>query len=73
MDNNPQEIAMSVSEHILSDYLTQAEAAVELPRNPRTLERWHLLGIGPPRVRIGRQIFYRRSSLLKWLEAREQV
>ena len=27
-------------------------------------------GIGPPRFRIGRKICYKRSDLIKWLEAR---
>jgi hypothetical protein len=63
---------MSSSEPILSEFLTKEELAVELRRNKRTLDRWEVLGMGPPRTLIGRQILYRRSSLLKWLAAQER-
>ena len=57
---------------ILSEFLTKEELAVELRRNPRTLDRWAVLGIGPPRTRIGRKILYRRTSIQKWIVARER-
>ena len=63
---------MSNSEPILSEFLTAEELAAELRRNPRTLDRWDVLGMGPPRTLVGRQILYRRSSLLKWLAAQER-
>ena len=63
---------MSSSEPILSEFLTKEELAVELRRNPRTLDRWNVLGMGPPRTLVGRQVLYRRSSLLKWLAAQER-
>jgi hypothetical protein len=62
---------MSSSEPILSEFLTKEELAVELRRNKRTLDRWEVLGVGPPRTLVGRLILYRRSSLLKWLAAQE--
>jgi hypothetical protein len=63
---------MSSAEPILAEYLTREELASELRRNPRTLDRWEVLGMGPPRTLVGRQVLYRRSSLLKWLAAQEQ-
>jgi hypothetical protein len=63
---------MTSSEPILSEFLTKEELAVELRRNKRTLDRWEVLGMGPPRTLVGRQILYRRSSLLKWLAAQER-
>ena len=63
---------MSASEPILSEFLTKEELAAELRRNPRTLDRWQVLGQGPPRTRIGRKIFYRRTSVQKWIVAQEQ-
>jgi hypothetical protein len=65
-------IAMSISEPVLSGFLTKEELAAELRRNPRTLDRWEVLGMGPPRTLVGRQVLYRRSSLLKWLAAQER-
>ena len=63
---------MSNAEPILAEYLTREQLASELRRNPRTLDRWEVLGMGPPRTLVGRQVLYRRSSLLRWLAAQEQ-
>ena len=57
---------------ILSQFLTKEELAVELRRNPRTLDRWAVLGIGPLRTLVGRHVLYRRASVQKWLVAQEQ-
>ena len=63
---------MSNAEPILAEFLTRDELASELRRSPRTLDRWDVLGMGPPRTFVGRKILYRRSSLLKWLAAQER-
>ena len=63
---------MSSSEPILSEFLTTEELAAELRRNPRTLDRWAVLGMGPPRTHVGRKVLYRRTSVQKWLAAQEQ-
>jgi hypothetical protein len=60
------------SRPILSEFLTTEELAAELRRNKRTLDRWAVLGMGPPRTRIGRKVLYRRTSVQKWLAAQEQ-
>ena len=63
---------MCNSRPILSEFLTTEELAAELRRNKRTLDRWAVLGMGPPRTRIGRKVLYRRTSVQKWLAAQEQ-
>jgi hypothetical protein len=63
---------MSSSEPILSEFLTREELAAELRRNKRTLDRWAVLGMGPPRTYVGRKILYRRASVQKWLVGQEQ-
>ena len=63
---------MSISEPILSEFLTKEELATELRRNPRTLDRWEVLGVGPPRTHVGRQVLYRRASVERWLAAQER-
>jgi hypothetical protein len=63
---------MSNSEPLLSEFLTKEELAAELRRNPRTLDRWAVLGMGPPRTRVGRHVLYRRASVHRWLMAQEQ-
>jgi hypothetical protein len=62
---------MSNSE-ILSEFFTKEELAAELQRNPRTLDRWEVLGMGPPRTHVGRKVLYRRASVQKWLVAQER-
>jgi hypothetical protein len=63
---------MSNAEPILAEFLTREELAAELRRNPRTLDRWDVLGMGPPRTFVGRKILYRRASVQKWLAAQER-
>jgi hypothetical protein len=63
---------MSHSQPILSEFLTKEQLAVELRRNPRTLDRWAVLGIGPPQTRVGRHVLYRRASVQRWLLALER-
>jgi hypothetical protein len=63
---------MSNLEPILSEFLTKEELSAELYRNPRTLDRWDVLGVGPPRTIIGRKVLYRRASVRKWLAAQER-
>jgi predicted DNA-binding transcriptional regulator AlpA len=63
---------MTTTEQLLSDYLNKDQAAAQLGVCERTLDRWHTLKEGPPRVTMGRRILYRRSSIASWLASREQ-
>ena len=52
----------------LPDPLYRAEEAADLLKsNARTLERWRSTGTGPPFVKVGRRVAYRRSDLERWL------
>lgn len=53
--------------------LTISDAAEILSVSRRTLSRWARLRKGPPRIKVGRSIFYRRSSLERWLVSLEEV
>jgi len=68
---NAEVIFMSNTAPVLEDFLTRDELASELMRSPRTLDRWEVLGIGPPRTFVGRKILYRRMSVRQWLAAQE--
>jgi predicted DNA-binding transcriptional regulator AlpA len=57
---------------IRRDLLNKLELANELGISTRTVDRWNSLRIGPPRVRIGKSIFYRRASVLQWLARHEE-
>jgi hypothetical protein len=52
---------------------TREQVAVWLGIHTRTLDRWHALGEGPPRIKIGKQIFYRGPSVQAWFEALEKA
>ncbi len=67
-----EQIPESTSSLLQGDYLEKAELARGLGKSTRTLDRWHTLRIGPPRVVIGHTILYRRQSVLEWLASREE-
>jgi predicted DNA-binding transcriptional regulator AlpA len=48
--------------------LNQREAAEFLRLSERTLERFRLTGDGPPYVKAGRRVVYRREDLDRWIE-----
>ena len=52
---------------VLADYITEDQLSAELGVCSRTLRRWHVLGEGPPRRKIGNRILYRRQSVERWL------
>ena len=53
--------------------LTEAEVAEMLRVSQRTVRRWRNEGTGPPALRIGRRIRYRRSAVETWLDRRDQA
>ncbi|HAW53858.1 MAG TPA: DNA-binding protein [Hyphomonas sp.] len=55
-----------------SNFLTWQEAAEFLRVHKRTLARWYAEGVGPPRIKVGRQILYSRTSLLDWISENEK-
>jgi hypothetical protein len=59
--------------HVLDGLLSEDETARELGRCRRTLKRWRDLREGPPFIRVGRQILYRREAVRDWLISREQA
>jgi DNA-binding transcriptional MerR regulator len=56
---------------LLEGYLTRLEVAEELNVTILTLVRWEEQQISPPITRIGRNVFYKRRSLEKWIENQE--
>jgi excisionase family DNA binding protein len=47
---------------------TEQETAAYLNVAVGTLRRWQADGTGPPALRVGRTIRYRRSDVDRWLE-----
>jgi Helix-turn-helix domain len=56
---------------LLGDYFTPEQLAQELDICQRTLARWHERREGPPRVKIGNKVLYKRSSVISWLSNKE--
>lgn len=48
--------------------LTEDEAADSLRISVRTLQAWRLRTAGPPFVRVGRTIRYRRGDIKTWIK-----
>lgn len=48
--------------------LTEMQAADVLRLSSRTLQAWRSRDVGPPFVRAGRAIRYRRSALMTWAD-----
>ncbi len=49
----------------LRDYMTRADLARDLGRNPRSISRWHLQRKGPPYIKIGKTILYNLNYALR--------
>ena len=74
MDMATEQISKNdkLTQSVIGDeYVTPECLAKDLGRSVRTLDRWDLLRIGPPRTRVGRMILYRREAVLEWLRSRE--
>ncbi|WP_108819480.1 helix-turn-helix domain-containing protein [Pseudovibrio sp. Alg231-02] len=71
-DNVPTlELEQTEPKAILDGWMTRAELAKELGVCVDTLGRWQTMRIGPPCVRTGRRVFYRRTSVIEWLKQKE--
>lgn len=56
---------------LLDDWMTRDELAAELKLSVDTLSRWETRRIGPPCVRVGRRVLYRRGAVQEWLRVQE--
>ncbi len=55
-----------------SDLLSERELARLLGKSLRTIRRWSVERRGPRKVKLGKSVFYRRESLLRWMAAQEE-
>lgn len=56
---------------LLGGWISRSDLALQLGVSADTLRRWDVLRSGPPCVRAGRKVFYRRATVLEWLEEQE--
>lgn len=62
----------AVDAAVLSEWLTQKALATELRISVDTLRRWTARRIGPPSIKLGMRVLYRRAAVRDWLRSREQ-
>ena len=60
---------MTIAETLIPEEVFAAEV---LNACPRTAQRLRARREGPPYIRLGRKIFYRKESIEAWLLAQEQ-
>jgi hypothetical protein len=59
-------------ESVLAGYIRETDLVRQLNRSVRTLQRLAARRIGPPRIKVGRLVFYRIDSVRAWLAQQEQ-
>ena len=59
--------------HLLAGYVDRHTLASQLNIHVRTLDRWHLEQVGPPRTTIGKQVLYRGEAVKAWLLEQEST
>ena len=59
------------STRAIDELVDRPAAAKMLGISARTLDRWHLLRQGPPRVRLGGLVRYRVAAIDEWVRSRE--
>lgn len=60
------------SAKLLDDWMSRDELARELSLSVDTLSRWETRRFGPPCVRVGRKVLYRRGAVQDWLVDQEK-
>ncbi|MFC6214622.1 helix-turn-helix domain-containing protein [Fodinicurvata halophila] len=61
--------ALAVDPAYLDSAITEQGAAALLGAEVPTLRRWRQVGDGPPFLRIGRLVRYRRADLVSWMRS----
>ncbi len=67
----PADTTSAAASDFLNEYFTEKQLALALDRDIRTLRRWDAERTGPPRIRVGRKILYRKSAIAHWLAQNE--
>ena len=58
---------------LLEDWISRHDLAISLGVSEDTLWRWDMRRTGPQSIKLGRKVYYRRSTVRNWLEAREHA
>jgi predicted DNA-binding transcriptional regulator AlpA len=58
---------------LMAGWISRLDLAMELGLSVETLRRWEVQREGPPCIRAGRKVFYRRAAVEEWLDEQEQA
>lgn len=58
---------------LLENWISRHDLAISLGVSEDTLWRWDAKRTGPQSIKLGRKVYYRRSAVRNWLEAREHA
>ena len=58
---------------LLEDWISRRDLAISLGISEDTLWRWDARRTGPRSIKLRRKVYYRRSAVRSWLEAREHA
>lgn len=58
---------------LMAGWISRLDLAIELGLSVETLRRWEAQREGPPCIRAGRKVFYRRAAVEDWLDEQEQA
>jgi hypothetical protein len=67
MENSPLAAPPVEETGLLEGWLNRAELAHELAISVDTLQRRETRRVGPPCVRVGRKVLYRKDAVREWL------
>ena len=69
---DPTQESRPSNPNLLEGFLTREQLATALGKSVRTLDRWEVLRMGPPRVILGKTILFRIEAVRDWLASIEQ-
>jgi hypothetical protein len=69
--SSPSSISSGGFKLLGEEFLACSETSKLITKTERTLEWWRETRQGPPYVRLGKTILYRKSELLRWLVDQE--
>ena len=72
MDRHATPQPITPPARVLDGHVKRQQLARELNVNERTLDRWHVAGVGPPRTVLFGRIYYSRASVAAWLARQEE-
>tara|TARA_R110002072_G_scaffold254761_1_gene413609 strand:- start:976 stop:1233 length:258 start_codon:yes stop_codon:yes gene_type:complete len=58
---------------LLNGWISRVDLAIELGLSVDTLRRWEAQRRGPPCMRAGRKVYYRRAAIEEWMADQEEV